>query len=104
MIPVWQANVARMLAKLGWDGVEFASRKLQGGVSLAFAAPVDALYAASEINDWAWLASAHQLGEDVELPDFEDTAEAIRASAAEESNPELLRCLLYTSPSPRDRS
>lgn len=93
MIPVWQANVARMLVKLGWDVVEFAARKLQGGVSLAFSAPVDALYAASEINDWAWLASAHQLGEDVELPDFEVTAEAIRASAAEESNPELLRLL-----------
>ncbi|NQV87336.1 MAG: Mur ligase [Woeseiaceae bacterium] len=82
-----------MLDKLGWDDVEFAALKLRGGVSLAFSAPVDALYAASEINDWAWLASAHQLGEDVELPDFEIAANAIRASTAEEANPALLRLL-----------
>ncbi len=93
LVPVWQSNVARMLAELGWAEAVFASRKLLGGVSLAFSAPIDALYAASEVNEWAWAASAHQLGEDVELPDFEETANAIRASAAEEANPQLMRLI-----------
>ncbi len=93
LIPVWQANVARMLAELGWDEAMFASRKLLGGVSMAFSAPIDALYAASEINEWAWAASAQQLGEDVELPDYEETATAIRASIAEEANPRLMRLI-----------
>lgn len=93
LIPVWQANVERMLAELGWSEAEFASRKLLGGVSMVFSAPIDALYAASEINEWAWAASAHELGEDVALPDFAETATTLRASAAEEANPELMRLI-----------
>lgn len=93
LIPVWQANVERMLAELGWSEVGFSSRKLLGGVSMAFSASIDALYAASEVNEWAWAASAHELGEEVELPDFEETAKTIRASAAEEANPQLMRLI-----------
>ena len=93
LIPVWQANVQRMLAELGWGEAELSSQKLVGGVSMAFPAPIDALYAASEINEWAWAASAHELGEDIELPDFEETAITLRASAAEEANPQLMRLI-----------
>ncbi len=93
LIPVWQANVERMLAELGWSEAEFSSRKLLGGVSMAFSAPIDALYAASEINEWAWAASAHELGEDVELPEFQETADTIRNSTAEEANPPLMRLI-----------
>jgi cyanophycin synthetase len=93
LIPVWKEQVARMHSALGWQEPTFAWRSLRGGVSLAFTAPTDALYAASEINDWAWLASAHQLGADVELPDFDDARNAVIASAAEEANPELMRLI-----------
>ncbi|MDH5620912.1 MAG: Mur ligase family protein [Gammaproteobacteria bacterium] len=93
LVPVWKEHVARMHNALGWQAPLFAWRTLRGGVSLAFTAPTDALYAASEINDWAWLASAHQLGENVELPDFDDALNAIRAHAAEETNPELMRLI-----------
>jgi len=93
LIPIWQVNVARMLAELGWDEAAFASGKLLGGVSLAFSAPIDALYAATEINEWAWAASAEQLGEDIERPDFAAAVAAIRAAAAEESNPALMRLI-----------
>ena len=54
LIPVWERHVRRMLAEVGWTDSEFASVILKGGVSLAYTAPVDALYAASEINEWAW--------------------------------------------------
>jgi len=93
LIPVWRANVERMLAELGWSDTEFSSRKLLGGVSMAFSAPIDALYAASEINEWAWATSAHELGEDVELPEFQETADTIRNSIAEEANPPLMRLI-----------
>ncbi len=93
LIPVWQAHVARMLAELGWEDARFASRKLLGGASLAFSAPIDALYAASEINEWAWAASAQALGEAVEPDDFAKTVEAVRASIAEEANPRLMRLI-----------
>jgi len=93
LIPLWQSNVERMLSCLGWDDAKFASRKLLGGASMAFSAPIDALYAASAINEWAWAASAHQLGEDVELPDFDATLSEIQKAIAEEANPRLMQLI-----------
>ena len=90
LVPVWQANVGRMLAELGWDDVEFATATLSGGVSLAFTAPVDALYAASAINEWAWAASDHELNA-ADAPEFAAALEQIRAAIAEEANPALVQ-------------
>ena len=85
LIPIWADNVARMLEALDWPSARFASRKLLGGVSMAFSAPIDALYAASEINEWAWAAAAFELGVSEEEPDFDAALAAIRASAADEA-------------------
>jgi len=93
LLPVWQSNVRRMLSELDWPEAEFAATKLLGGISLAFSAPVDALYAASEINEWAFAESARALGEDIEAPDFAASLEAIRAAAAEEANPRLMQLI-----------
>jgi len=93
LIPAWRSNVERMVTRLGWDDAHFASRKLLGGVSMAFSAPIDALYAASAINEWAWAASAHQMGEDIELPDFDETVGDIRSAITEEANPRLMQLI-----------
>ena len=90
LIPVWADHVGRMLESLDWPSAEFAFRRLEGGISLAFSAPIDQLYAASEINEWAWAASAAELGVSREQPDFDDALATIRRSAAEEANPELM--------------
>jgi UDP-N-acetylmuramyl tripeptide synthase len=90
LIPVWANHVARMLEALDWPSAHFASLKLRGGVSLAFSASIDALYAASEVNEWAWAASAFELGVAEEEPDFDDAVKTIRASAADEANVELM--------------
>lgn len=90
LVPVWADHVGRMLEALDWPDARFSSRQMIGGISLAFSAPIDALYAATEINEWAWAASACELGASDEEPDFETALATIRASAAEESNPELM--------------
>jgi len=90
LIPVWANHVARMLEALDWPSANFASQELLGGVSLAFSASIDALYAASEINEWAWAASAYELGVADDEPDFDDAVNAIRAAVAEEANEELM--------------
>lgn len=90
LIPVWAEQVGRMLESLDWPSAEFASRRLEGGVSLAFSAPIDQLYAASEINEWAWAASAFELGESSDEPDFDEAIAAIRRAAAAEANVELM--------------
>jgi UDP-N-acetylmuramyl tripeptide synthase len=90
LIPVWADNVARMLEALDWPSAEFAFRRLEGGISLAYSAPIDQLYAASEINEWAWAASAFELGASKEEPDFDEALAALQKSAAEEANVELM--------------
>jgi cyanophycin synthetase len=90
LIPLWANHVAQMLEVLDWPSARFSSRQLLGGVSLAFSAPIDALYAATEINEWAWAASAFELGIAGEAPDFDEAVKAIRESAADEANEELM--------------
>jgi UDP-N-acetylmuramyl tripeptide synthase len=90
LIPVWADNVGRMLEALDWPSAAFGFRKLEGGISLAFTAPLDHLYAASEINEWAWAASAFDLGASSEEPDFDEALSALRKSAAAEANVELM--------------
>ena len=90
LIPVWADKVGRMLEALDWPSAEFACRRLEGGVSLAFSAPIDQLYTASAINEWAWAASTFELGATDEEPDFEEALAAVRKSAADEANVELM--------------
>ena len=90
LVPVWADNVGRMLEALDWPSAEFAFVNLEGGISLAFTAPVDQLYAASEINEWAWAASAFELGVSQDEPDFDEAVVALRQSAADEANIELM--------------
>ncbi|MGI9270556.1 MAG: Mur ligase family protein [Woeseiaceae bacterium] len=90
LIPAWTKHVERMLADLGWSDCEFSHVKLTGGVSLFFSAAIDALYAASEINEWAWAACDAELN-GAEEPDYDESLATIRASIDEESNPALLQ-------------
>lgn len=90
LIPVWEKHVRRMLAELGWRDCEFEWLLLLGGVSLGFTAPVDALYAASEINEWAWAACNAELNA-ADEPDFDAAVAGFQAATAEEANPELMR-------------
>ena len=90
LVPVWADNVSRMLEALDWPSAEFAFLKLQGGASLAFTAPVDQLYAGSEINEWAWAASAFELGISGDEPDFDAALAALRSSSDDEANVELM--------------
>ena len=61
----WAARVARARTHLGWDRTDgvhgsppaVVSRLHASGASLALAAPVDALYTATEVNEWALCAT-----------------------------------------------
>ncbi|RZA34033.1 MAG: DUF559 domain-containing protein [Lysobacteraceae bacterium] len=50
----WKLNVETMRAALGWNGDTLVLRQHRTGVSLAFTAPADQLYTATEVNEWAW--------------------------------------------------
>jgi len=88
-VAAWAAQVRRMLDAVGWTGAEIAARRFPGGASLAITAPIDSLYSATEINDWAWeAAEAAVAGR--EAPDFQAAAARLRDEIAREANPALL--------------
>jgi cyanophycin synthetase len=89
IIDAWRRNVTRMLDAVGWNGELLRVRSFSGGASLALSAPPDALYAATELNEWAW-ASAEAEASGVTLPPLEPEAARLREAIKAESNPPLL--------------
>jgi UDP-N-acetylmuramyl tripeptide synthase/very-short-patch-repair endonuclease len=50
----WRANIATVREALGWTQADIVIHRHRTGASLAFAAPMDQLYTATEVNEWAW--------------------------------------------------
>jgi UDP-N-acetylmuramyl tripeptide synthase len=88
-IGAWRDAVARLLAAVGWSGETVRTRRFGSGVSLAFTAPPDALYAATDLNDCAWAAT--EAGLAGRVPPADDAeVERLRQAIAAERNPALL--------------
>ena len=57
MLEEWRVRVLRARARLGWGLPGLVARPHQGGASLALAAPLDQLFTATEVNEWALCAA-----------------------------------------------
>ncbi|MDX1997487.1 MAG: Mur ligase family protein [Thermoanaerobaculia bacterium] len=92
VVAAWRRHLHRLLVVLGWEDAVLAERLWRGGPSgatLAFSAPIDALYAATEVNEWALQAAAAEWGG----PAPEELAvagERLAAQIAAEREPALL--------------
>jgi len=53
----WHDNILRARLTLGWPQGAAVMRGHASGASLAFEAPIDQLYTATEVNEWAWYAA-----------------------------------------------
>ena len=88
----WQIQAQRMLQAVGWAGEQSHVRRYADGASLAISAPIDALYAATDINDWAWQA-ARSVVDKTGAPAIEEAAAGFREAIADEQNPALRELL-----------
>jgi cyanophycin synthetase len=84
----WWTELARVLPLVGWHGEKAAARVFTGGAMLALSAPMDALLAATEVNEWAF-ASACQTLKGEPARDPLEAAPALRAKIDAERNPRL---------------
>lgn len=89
VIEAWRGQSRRILDAVGWSDAELATRDFPGGASLLMTAPIDALYAATEVNEWAWAATQSRLAGSYE-PDLDEGAERLREVIAGERNPRLI--------------
>ncbi len=88
-VAAWQETVRYMLQAVGWGDEEIAVRRFPGGASLAISAPIDSLYPATEVNEWAWAAAEAAVTGGI-APDPAEAAARLRARIAGEANPALL--------------
>ena len=89
----WIAQVVSMCGALAWPAANPRVHAHASGVVLAFAAPPEALFTATEVNEWAWerAAAGHPAhaanpaaGFTLAQPDTEDPREHFRALVAAE--------------------
>jgi UDP-N-acetylmuramyl tripeptide synthase len=86
---VWEKAARALLEAVGWTGQRLVSRPFRGGVSLAFSAPVDGLYSATEIAEEAWEAAAAEL-QGARARDLTSVALRLRKVIEEERNTRLV--------------
>jgi UDP-N-acetylmuramyl tripeptide synthase len=89
LLPYCDERLRQMLDAVGWGDESIRHRHLASGVSVAFSAPIDALYAASAIAEWAWACCDAEFN-GADLPDFDTAVRELREAIAEEVNPPLL--------------
>lgn len=89
LISAWSRQVSSLMEAVGWPSGFFCSRVFDGGVSLVIGAPIDVLYAACELNEFAFNRAVATLkGEP--LADLNDAIASLSNLVATESKPALL--------------
>lgn len=86
----WRKRAREALDTVGWKVHNTADRSFRGGVTVFHSAPIDALYAATEVNEWAWAAAAADVGAESPLETLDAAAPRLRRLIEEERNPPLL--------------
>jgi cyanophycin synthetase len=107
LLDAWRERVNMVCHELAWPLPVTLVRRHPGGAALAFSAPIDQLYSATEVNEWAWLATLAELrGIDANLhapghPAAWDDASALHTlrvfAAGEQSR--LMRALVQAAES-----
>ncbi len=89
VIDAWREKARLVLGAVGWPDASTSAREFPGGASLVIDAPIDALYAATEVNEWAWAAAEADLA-GTPAPDLDIEAERLRGVIAAERDPRLI--------------
>ena len=90
LVEAWRREARRILEALDWSGEQLAVRLFPGGANLAMSAPVDVLYAATEVNEWAFAAARAQF-DGSRCPALDEEVAKLRSVIHDERNPALLR-------------
>jgi len=88
LIAAWEQHLRSALQALEWPLGAIVAQTNPVGVSLAFAAPIDQLFAATEVNEWAFDSAVASLRGET-YPALSAVLPAIRAAILDEASPAL---------------
>jgi len=97
VVDCFKDSLAFILERIGWTQSHFHYRLFEGGASFVISAPMDALYAATEVNEAVWLQVCEHFLQQVPDETLEQACERIIAAIEEESNPLLMNFLKQSS-------
>ena len=89
VVACWQKHARRYLDAVDWQQENTCHRIYHGGISLLLSAPIDVLYAATEINEAAFHDCVAEI-EGEQSADFEREVLRLRQEIADEAYPALL--------------
>lgn len=89
-ITLWVAHVRELLKAVGWPDERATTREYKGGATLAITAPIDALYAATEIVEAAWDYAQTQM-EGRAAPDVKAVIKRLKHEISSERHPALIQ-------------
>jgi cyanophycin synthetase len=100
VVDQWSIYVKQLLIDVNWATESTCFRIFEDGVSLAISAPMDALYAACEINETAWnlthdyfLSGSEDREEAQVTLSYSETLGKIKQIITEELNPKLMHLI-----------
>lgn len=88
-VTLWRKQMTSILEAIGWAQERLVVRPYPGGASLVVSAPLDGLFVACDLIEWAWAAGAAQFAGG-RSPDIAAAAEKFRSRIAEEAAPDLV--------------
>ena len=88
VVAIWRRQMRQLLDAVAWPSQIIAARAHGAGASVAISAPIDALYIACDMIEWAWAATLALLDEGAPQDLQSATAEFGRRIAAD-ANPRL---------------
>lgn len=89
VVTVWESQITRVLAALGWQESLTNHRIFENGVTLLISAPTDLLYSAVFVIETSWHLTAHRLLE-LEPQNFDKLISDLKEVIALEANPDLI--------------
>lgn len=94
VVDTWLESLRPLLEGVGWSETECFYRIFEDGISLGFAAPIDALYAATDINEAAWETTRNFiLNEESDNTHLSELLNSLKDSISNEQNPLLLNLI-----------
>ncbi|MBL4773487.1 MAG: hypothetical protein JKX98_07765, partial [Alcanivoracaceae bacterium] len=89
VISMWEKHCRVLLDALKWNSEGIKSRAYTDGASLVISAPIDCLYAATEITEAAWQMTIDDINS--RPSDINETVKRLNNEIKKEQNPALIR-------------
>jgi UDP-N-acetylmuramyl tripeptide synthase len=88
VVGIWRHQMGQLLDAVAWPSQITAARIHGAGASVAISAPIDALYIACDMVEWAWAATLALVNEG-RPPDLQSAAAEFGQRIAADANPQL---------------